>query len=139
MEKSKIVDIPTKMEKYYGKGKILHPSLSEIEELVRLIPDNKVTTIHHIATRLAKVHGTDVTCPMRIGNVLKKISKQYTLDNVDFEVPFWRVLRNNKMMVKLKNYEQWATLIENEGFELDFTKSGNIKVIFNSDDVFSFG
>lgn len=138
MQKPKIINIPIKMEKYFGKGTMLHPTMLEIEDLIRLIPVNRITTINHIASQLAKNHGTDVTCPMRTGNAIKKISEQYTMENLDEKVPFWRVLRKDKMMIKSKNYEQWATLVEDEGFELIYTKAGKIKVNFNSDDVFSF-
>lgn len=116
---------------------MLHPSLSEIEGLISLIPSNKVTTINHIASFLAKNHGTDVTCPMRTGNAIKKITNRFSLENLDDNLPFWRVVRSDKI-IKSKNFEQWASIIEDEGFELSYTKSGNIKVKFNSDDVFSF-
>lgn len=74
MKEFKIVPIPPKMEKYYGTGTILHPSLSEIEELVRQIPERKVTTINHLTHYLAKTHDTDTTCPLRTGNAIKKNS-----------------------------------------------------------------
>ena len=66
--KSNIVSIPVKMEKFYGKGTMLHPSLDEIENLVNLIPKGKITTIDILCKRLAKDAGTNVTCPMRTGN-----------------------------------------------------------------------
>uniref|UniRef100_UPI003F5CE552 hypothetical protein n=1 Tax=Maribacter litoralis TaxID=2059726 RepID=UPI003F5CE552 len=78
MTKSKIVDIPTKMEKFYGKGKMLHPSVEEIEELVKTIPKGFVATIDALAKRLATDFGTDVTCPMRTGNGIKKIAERYS-------------------------------------------------------------
>ena len=138
MQKPKIINIPPKMEKYYGKGTMLHPTISEIEELISLIPSNKITTINHIASYLAKNHGTDVTCPMRTGNAIKKIANRFTSENLDENLPFWRVVKSDHMMIKSKNYEQWASLIEDEGFELSFTKSGNIQVKFDADAVFSF-
>lgn len=138
MQKAKIIDIPTKMEKYYGKGTMLHPSFLEIEELIGSIPPNKLTTINHITSFLSNKHGTTVTCPMRTGNAIKKIANRYNLEELDRGLPFWRVVRSDKMIIKSKNFEQWASLIEDEGFQLSFTKSGNIKVNFDSDDIFSF-
>jgi len=138
MQKSKIVDIPVKMEKYFGKGKMLHPSLVEIEELISLIPATKICTIKLIAKRLAEIHDTDVTCPMRTGNAIKKIANAYTIESIDPKIPFWRVLRNDSTMIKSKNYEQWASLIEDEGFEILFIKNGNIKVNFPSESLFDF-
>lgn len=138
MIKSKIVDIPPKMEKFYGKGKMLHPSIEEIEELVRTIPKGSVATIDALAKRLAKDLGTDVTCPMRTGNALKKIAERYSNDNIDFQLPFWRVIRSDKLVIKSKNFEFWASLIEDEGFKLLFTKSGSIKVNLDASKMFIF-
>jgi len=138
MTKSKIVDIPSKMEKFYGKGKMLHPAVEEIEELIKTIPKGSIATIDALAKRLATDFGTDVTCPMRIGNSIKKIAERYSNDNIDFKIPFWRVIRSDKLVIKSKNYEFWASQIEDEGFKLLFTKSGSIKLDVDSSRMFVF-
>ncbi|WP_298503476.1 MGMT family protein [uncultured Maribacter sp.] len=138
MTKCKIIDIPTKMEKFYGKGKMLHPSIEEIEELVKTIPKGFVATIDALAKRLAKDFGTDVTCPMRTGNAIKKISERYSNDNIDLKTPFWRVIRSDKMIIKSKNFDFCASKIEDEGFKLLFTKSGAIKLDVNGNRMFFF-
>lgn len=138
MDKSKIVTIPVKMEKFYGKGKMLHPNLEDVEELVRTIPKGQIATIETLCKKLSNNYGTDVTCPMRTGNAIKKISENYSVDNIDESVPFWRVVKTDKMTIKLKTPEFWATKIEDEGFDLSFTKSGAIKVNFDSNALFRF-
>lgn len=138
MSKSKIIDIPVKMEKFFGKGKMLHPSIEEVEELVSKIPKGKIATIETLCQKLSDNYGTDVTCPMRTGNAIKKISENYSIDNVDETIPFWRVLRTDKMVIKSKAYEFWATKIEAEGFDLSFTKKDLIKVNFDSATLFRF-
>tara|TARA_R110002126_G_scaffold236965_1_gene380529 strand:- start:2115 stop:2531 length:417 start_codon:yes stop_codon:yes gene_type:complete len=138
MTKSKIVDIPTKMEKFYGKGKMLHPTVEVIEELVKTIPKGKVATIDALAKRLAKDFSTDVTCPMRTGNAIKKIAERYSQDNADFQIPFWRVIRSDKLVIKSKDFEYWASKIEDEGFKLLFTKKGTLKLDVDSTRLFVF-
>ncbi|MBW1294859.1 MGMT family protein [Aquimarina litoralis] len=138
MQKSKIVAIPTTMEKYFGKGTMLHPSVAEVEELVKQIPVGKITTIKELASHLAKIQGTHVACPMRTGNAIKKIAERHTLLEPDFKIPFWRVVRNDKKMVKSKNYEQWVSKIEDEGFEINYTTKGDAVVNFTEDVLFSF-
>ena len=138
MTKSKIVDIPTKMEKFYGKGKMLHPSVEDVETLVKTIPIGFVATIDALSTRMAKDFDTDVTCPMRIGNAIKTIADRHSSDNGDFKIPFWRVIRSNKMVVKSKNFEFWASKIEDEGFKLLYTKSGAIQLEVDSSRMFFF-
>ena len=132
----RIVNIPEKMEKFYGTGKMLHPSVEAIEELISNIPKGYVTTIDSIAKCLAKEAGVDVNCPMRIGNVVKKISKSYSNENIDFKIPFWRVIRSNKEVIKTQNYEYWATLLEDEGFKLSYSKPNSIMVEVTEDKLF---
>jgi alkylated DNA nucleotide flippase Atl1 len=138
MTTSKIVAIPIKMEKFYGKGTMLHPSVEAIEELIKTIPRGSVVTIDTLAKRLAIDFGTDVTCPMRTGNAIKKIAERYTSTTIDFQVPFWRVIRSNKLIIKSKNVEFCASLIEDEGFKLLFTKSGAIQLDVDSSSMFAF-
>lgn len=138
MTKSKIVAIPTKMEKFYGKGKMLHPSVEVIEELIKTIPKGKVATIDSLAKRLAKDYDTGVTCPMRTGNAIKKIAERYSNNNIDFQIPFWRIIRSDKLVIKFKNFEYWASQIEDEGFKLLYKKSGSIKVDVDSSRMFVF-
>jgi len=138
MTKSKIVDIPVKMEKFFGKGKMLHPSVEQVEELLKMIPKGSIATIDSLTKRLSDDFDTDVTCPMRTGNAIKKIAERYSNDNIDLKVPFWRVIRSNKLVVKSKNYEFSASQIEDEGFKLIFTKSDAIKVDVDSSKIFVF-
>lgn len=138
MTKSKIVDIPIKMEKFYGRGKMLHPGFEEIEELIKTIPKGTVATIDALSKRLATDFGTDVTCPMRTGNILKKIAERYSCDHVDFKMPFWRVIRSDKLVVKSRDFEFWASQIEDEGFKLIYTKAGAIKLDIDASKLFVF-
>jgi len=138
MKSSKIVSIPEKMEKFYGKGTMLHPSVNDIEILIKKIPKGYVTTIDTLTKRLSKDFNTDVACPMRTGNAIKKISERYSNDNIDYKVPFWRVIRTNKMVVKSNNFEFWAIQLEAEGFKLDFTKKNDIKITADSNHIFTF-
>ncbi len=138
MSQSKIVDIPLKMEKYYGKGKILHPSISAIQDLIRHIPKGKIVTIPALREKLAANYGTTTTCPIRTGNMIKKIAENYSYDNVDDKMPFWRVVRGDKMLIKFNNVEFWAAKIGDEGFQLTLTKSDAIKVRYKPEEEFKF-
>ena len=133
-----IVAIPVKMEKYYGTGTMLHPSIEEVKEVVQKIPIGKLTTIGLLCEKLAKDFSADVTCPMRTGNHLKKMAIQSEKELADNSLPFWRVIRTDKMVIKHKESAYWASKLENEGFALSFTKAENIKVIFDKDQVYSF-
>ncbi len=132
MKFPKIVPVPEKMEKYFGRGTMLHPDIEMIEELIEKIPKGKVTTTDTLAKKLAADFGSDVTCPMRTGNHLKSLSK------MDSNVPFWRVIKTDRKMIKLHDYEHWAAVLEKEGFKLQFTKSNDIKVLAQESQIFQF-
>lgn len=138
MVKPKIVDIPVKMEKFFGKGTMLHPSVSEVEELIKMIPEGYIATIDSITKRLSKNFETDAACPMRTGNAIKKIAERYSSNTIDFNIPFWRVVRSNKLIIKSKNFELAASKIEDEGFKLVYTKSDTIKVDVDAARMFTF-
>lgn len=135
---SKIVDIPTKMEKFYGKGKMLHPSIEEIATLVKTIPQGFVATIDTLSKRLAKDFDVDVTCPMRTGNAIKKIATEYSNTITASQIPFWRVIRSNNLVIKSKRIEFAASQIEKEGFKLIYGKQDAIKLGVTSDKIFTF-
>lgn len=136
MNKPNIVTIPSKMERYYGEGTMLHPTIGIISEAILLIPKGQVTTIEYLGHKLAKDFKVNITCPMRIGNSIKKIAKSNQLS--DSNIPYWRVLRKDQLMIKTSTLEYDAVKLEKEGFELSFLKSGNIKVLFEKEELFTF-
>ena len=138
MKKSTIIDIPEKMEKFYGKGKMLHPDMEVIEELVSRIPRGKITTINALAKKLAGDFGVDITCPMRTGNAIKKMAEAYAQVDNDEKLPFWRVLRTGNLVIKSGNVELSAIKLENEGFKLEYTGTGNIRVHLKPENMFQF-
>jgi len=138
MSESKIVDIPVKMERYFGKGKMLHPDMESVKELIKTIPKGKIATIDTLCNKLSEDFGTNVTCPMRTGNAIKKISEDYSRTETNESIPFWRVIRSNNMIIKSKESEFSASKIEDEGFKLSFTKSNDIKVGFDTNSLFLF-
>lgn len=65
----KIVPVPEKMQKFYGKVQMLHAEMNMGIEVVELIPKGKVITIDTLAKHLAKTYRADVICPLRTGNI----------------------------------------------------------------------
>ncbi|GAA3590220.1 MGMT family protein [Flavivirga amylovorans] len=140
MIKPKIVDIPEKMEKFFGgKGKMLHPEISMIEALMRIIPLGRIATIDTLAKKMAKDFGVDVTCPMRTANGIKKITEMLSEEKSNNKIPYWRVVKKNREIINSKYVEVCASKLEDEGFKLSYPKSsGNIKVNFSTEELFTF-
>ncbi|TRX62735.1 hypothetical protein FNH22_01160 [Fulvivirga sp. M361] len=133
-----IVNVPEKMQKFYGTAKMLHPSIEMIEEAVKIIPIGKVATIESLCIKLSDDFGTDVTCPMRTGNGIKKITETLFSTDIDHTIPVWRVIRSNSLMINSKHVEQCATKLEKEGVGFSFTKKGEIKVDAGPEILYSF-
>ena len=68
----------------------------------------------------------------------EEIANRYTRENIDDKMPFWRVLRSGNLVIKSKNFEQWAAVLEDEGFSLDYSKAGKVKVAVDPDQLFEF-
>lgn len=137
MTTHKIIDIPTKMEKFYGKGKMLHPSLELVELLIKRIPQGKISTIDLLAKKLANDFNVDITCPMRTGNIIKKLAKYFPIME-DSPTPYWRVIKKDEFLIKTGNLEDCAAQLEEEGFELFFKNEDKIKVNFGSNQLYTF-
>lgn len=122
----KIVPVPPKMEKFFGCGKMLHPSPEQVKRWLPKIPVGKCTSLQSLGAKLANEAGANVCCPMRLGNVIKQLADQANLDHPDLDMPFWRVLRNDGRLIKAKEQVFWSELLSNEGHELATNKKGEL-------------
>jgi len=59
--------ITDKMSKRWGSGTVVIPAPLEVDELMRKVPEGKVTTINEIRAALAKKHGATIGCPITTG------------------------------------------------------------------------
>lgn len=137
MQEVKIVQIPQKMEKFYGKGTMLHPDIVRVKELIDQIPPGKIATIDLLAKKMAMDVGANVSCPMRTGNAIKRLANDFQ-EALRDQTPFWRVVRTDKALIKTGAYDFCAAKLEAEGFELIYVSNETIKVKFELSDLMSF-
>lgn len=86
------------MQKRFGPGTILLPSVSEIESLMRKIPKGKVTTINVLRETLARRHKATVACPVVTGIHARIVAGAAGEDEVEGKkriTPYWRTLKSN--------------------------------------------
>lgn len=95
-QEPKIVDIPPKMTKRFGTGKMLIPRPLDVDALIRKVKRGKLVTQDQIRKRLAKDFNADIACPITTGifiriaaeaaeEDLRRGNKQIT--------PYWRVIK----------------------------------------------
>ncbi|MCK4474914.1 MGMT family protein [Candidatus Bathyarchaeota archaeon] len=97
-QEPKIVDIPPKMVKRLGTGKMLIPRPLDVDALIRKVKKGKLVTQAEIRERLAKDFGVDVTCPITTG-IFVRIAAEAAEEDLHEEkkrvTPYWRVLKKD--------------------------------------------
>ncbi len=63
----KVAEITDKMSKRWGTGTVVIPAPKEVDEIMRKIPEGKLTTINEIRGILAQKHGATISCPITTG------------------------------------------------------------------------
>ena len=88
--------ITGKMSKRWGTGTVVIPAPKEVDEIMRRIPEGKLTTINEIRAALARKHKATIGCPITTGifawvaaNAAEERKEKDGKDNT----PYWRTLK----------------------------------------------
>lgn len=92
-EMPKIVKIPKKLEKKWGKGKLLIPNPLDIENLIKGTKKGELITFGQIRKNLTKKFKVDFTCPITTGIFTRLIAEASEEEKKD--VPWWRCIRDD--------------------------------------------
>ena len=92
----KVVDVPPKMQKRFGTGKMIIPRPLDVDALIRKVEKGKLVTVPQIRERLAKDAHVDSACPLTTG-IFIRIAAEAAVEDLrggkkDI-TPFWRVLK----------------------------------------------
>lgn len=94
----KIVNIPPKMEKRFGRGKMLIPKPLDVDALIRKVKKGKLVAQSQIREKLAKDFKTNVTCPITTG-IFIRIAAEAAEEDLRAGkkqiTPYWRVIRDD--------------------------------------------
>ena len=92
----KVEKITDKMSKRWGTGTVVIPAPMEVNEIMRKVPEGKLTTINEIRAALAKKHGATIGCPITTGIfawiAANAAEEQRETGEKDI-TPYWRVLK----------------------------------------------
>ena len=97
-QEPRVVDVPPKMAKRFGTGKMLIPTPILVDGLIRKVDKGKLVTINQIRERLAKDFKVDSTCPLTTGIFLRIVAETAEEDlsrGVTEITPYWRVVRDD--------------------------------------------
>lgn len=132
----KVVNIPKKMEKRLGKGKLLVPKPLDVDALIRKVKRGKLVTQEQIREKLTKDFKVNVTCPITTGIFVRIAAEaaEEDLKNGKKQItPYWRVIKgdghlNEKFPGGIKRQ---ATHLEEEGYTIKAGKGKKPPKVIN--------
>jgi len=116
----KVEEIKGKMSKKWGAGTLVIPAPIEVDQLMRKVPNGKLTTINEIRSALATKHKATIGCPLTTGIfawISAYAAEEQKQQGATDITPYWRTLKtggflNEKYPGGLETQKQ---LLEQEG------------------------
>ena len=94
----KVVPIPEKMAKRWGRGNMLLPSPHDVEAAVRGVRTGNLTTISELRQFLAAKYSVDTACPLVTGifvRIVAEVAEEDRTAGKSKISPYWRVVRED--------------------------------------------
>ena len=119
----KVEKITEKMSKRWGTGTVVIPAPMEVNEMMRRVPEGKLTTINEIRKALAKKHNATIGCPITTGIfawIAANTAEEQRQEGEKDITPYWRALKTGGV-INLKypgGVEAQKKLLEKEGHEV---------------------
>ena len=119
----KVEKISGKMSKRWGTGTVVIPAPMEVNEIMRKVPEGKLTTINEIRAALAKKHEATIGCPITTGIfawVAANAAEEEREKGEKNITPYWRTLKTGGMINEKYpgGVEAQKKLLEKEGHKV---------------------
>lgn len=93
----KVVPIPARLAKTWGKGTLVIPAPHEVDAPMRKVPKGKLVTINELRAALARQHKATMGCPMTTGIFAWIAAGAAAEDEAAGKkrvTPYWRTLKS---------------------------------------------
>jgi alkylated DNA nucleotide flippase Atl1 len=119
----KVEKITGKMSKRWGTGTVVIPAPMEVNEIMRKVPEGKLTTINDIRAVLAKKHKATIGCPITTGIfawVAANAAEEEREKGEKDITPYWRVLKTGGVINEKYpgGVDAQKKLLEKEGHKI---------------------
>lgn len=119
----KVVKIPGKLSKRWGRGTIVIPAPMEVNEIMKKVAKGKLITINEIRQIVAKSHKATIGCPITCGifaRIAAGAAEEESKKGKKDITPYWRTLKsdgslNEKYPGGVKGQKK---LLEKEGHKI---------------------
>jgi alkylated DNA nucleotide flippase Atl1 len=130
-QEAKIVTVPPRMQKRFGRGKMLIPRPLDVDAVIRKVPRGKLVTQGQIRETLALASGADVACPITTGifiRIIAEAAAEAAQGGKARVTPYWRVVRDDgTLLEKLPGGPSaQADHLQAEGHQID--RTGKLRV-----------
>ncbi len=92
----KVEKITRKMSKRWGRGTVVIPAPVEVDEIMKSVPEGKLTTINEVRAALARRHGATIGCPITTGIfawIAANAAEERKQRREGNPTPYWRTLK----------------------------------------------
>jgi alkylated DNA nucleotide flippase Atl1 len=92
----RVEKITERMSKKWGTGTVVIPAPIEVDELMKKVPEGKLTNINHIREALAKKHEATIGCPITTGifaSIAAHAAEEQKQKGQKNITPYWRTLK----------------------------------------------
>jgi hypothetical protein len=100
-QEPKIVNIPPRMQKRFGKGRMVIPKPLDVDALIRCVPKGKLVTLLELREELARRSKVDVACPLCTG-IFVRIAAEAAAEDREAGrktvTPYWRVVSSEGLL-----------------------------------------
>ena len=119
----RVEEITDKMSKRWGTGTVVIPAPVEVDEMMRSVPEGKLTTINEIRAALAKKHGATIGCPITTGIfawIAANAAEEQRRKGKKDITPYWRILKTGGVINPKypRGAETQKRLLEEEGHSI---------------------
>ncbi|HEX78835.1 MAG TPA: MGMT family protein [Dehalococcoidia bacterium] len=93
----RIQEVTPTMSQRWGTGRFVIPAPMEVDEIMKSVPEGKLTTINQIRSMLAEKHGVNFACPITSGIfawVAAHAAEEEAAKGMKDITPYWRTLKS---------------------------------------------
>jgi alkylated DNA nucleotide flippase Atl1 len=130
----RVVEITANMSQRWGTGTVVIPAPREVDEIMRSVPEGRLTTINQIRARLAKRHGASIGCPITTGifaGIAARAAGEDAAEGKKDITPYWRTLKVGGVLNEKypDGVEAQAKKLRAEGHTIETDKKGKPKKV----------
>ena len=129
-----MVEITGKMSTRWGTGTVCIPAPMEVDEIMRGVPEGRLTTVNQIREVVAKRHGATIGCPITTGifiGIAARAAEEAAAEGEKNITPYWRTLKSKgELNPKYPGgVEAQAVRLRKEGHTIETGKDGKPRKI----------